>query len=204
MPTSASSKGYLVSSIHQGPGDLWIIPGGIADSAAPQLVLDLPSGTPDATTYPSAVCLGTTESGITFTIKEKFNDIAADQFDAPIDTYKEESSGMLEAELSQQSVDLLQQALSTGVYATVASPGYKQLTFGGVSIVPTICLAAITPKRTGTNLYIVSILFKAYSKGGLEVLMQRKKKSTHKVQFAGQADITRTAGRQIGVHYETI
>lgn len=181
-----------------------MLPTAPADSSAPQITLDLPSGTPDATTYPTAICLGTSEAGIDFTIKEKFNDISADQFDAPIDSYKESTEGMMEAELSQQSVDLLQYALGTAVYSTVASPGYKQLTFGGISVVPTLCVAAITPKRTGTNLYIVSVLFRVASKGGITIIEGRKKKSTHKIQFAGQADITRTAGRQIGVHYETI
>src|SRR5665213_1200609 len=160
MPTTATSKGYAVSAIHQGSGDIWIIASPPADGATPQLTLDLPSGTPDATAHAGSICLGTTESGIDFSVKTKITDIKADQFDAPIDTYLDATEAMLDSEMSQQSVDLLQNAFTVGVYSTVVSPGYKQLTGGGISIVPTVCVAAITPKRTGTNLWIVTILFK--------------------------------------------
>ena len=195
------AKGYDVTAIHQGSGDIWIIVAGIpADGAIPQLTLV--AGTPDATTHAGSICLGTTESGIDFTLKQKFSDVKIDQADAPVDRIVDETDGMIEAELSQQSVDLLQQALSTGVYT--AASGYKQITFGGTYIVPSVCVAAISPKRTGSSLYLVSMLFKANSEGGLQVAMKKSKKGTHKVQFKGLADMARTAGRQIGVHYETL
>ena len=44
MSTAPTAKGYSTSAIHQGPGDLWIIGGGVADSTTPQLTLDLPGG----------------------------------------------------------------------------------------------------------------------------------------------------------------
>jgi len=198
---AATAKGYDVTAIHQGPGDLWIIGTPPTDTAV-RLTLDATTGTPDSVAHPASICLGTTESGITFTIKNKLTDIKVDQFEAPVDKYVDALDGMLEAELSQQSVDLLQQALSTGVYGTTSA--YKQITFGGVSIPPSVCVAAISPKRTGSNLWIVSMLYKAMSVGGLQALASRAKKSMHKVQFEGLADITRTAGKQIGVHYETL
>jgi hypothetical protein len=175
------------------------------ESATPQLTLDLATGTPDSTAHPASVCFGTTESGVELAIKSKITDIKADQFDAPIDAYLDSVDAELSATLSQQSVDLLQQAFPEGVYSTLAGPpGYKQLTGGGIGIVPTVCVAAITPKRTGTNLWIVSILFRVSSQGGITVTSSRAKKSTHKVMFKGQSDITRTAGRQIFNHYETL
>ncbi len=205
MSTAPTDKGYSLSSIRQGPGDLWIIGGGVADSATPQLTLDLPTGTPDTTAHPSSICLGTSVSGITTTVKVKISDIMADQFEAPIDAFMEQTDALMEAEMLQQSVDLLQYAYTTGVYSTVAGPpGYKQVTGGGINIVPSFCFAAISPKRTGTNLWDVTILFKAISKGGLEALRQRKKTSSHKLQLAAQSDITRVAGRQIFNHYETL
>ncbi|HEX4311882.1 MAG TPA: hypothetical protein VHZ25_17765 [Acidobacteriaceae bacterium] len=198
---AGTAKGYDISAIHQGPGDLWII-GTPPTDTTQRLTLNATDGTPDATAHPASVCLGTTESGITFTIKVKAADIKVDQAEAPVDNYLEELDASIEAELSQQSVDLLQNALTTGVYSTAS--GYKQLTFGGISIVPSFAIAAITPKRTGTNLYIVSLLYKCNSKGGLTIMASRSKKSTHKVQFTGLADLARTVGRQIGVHYETL
>lgn len=201
MPTSATAKGYDITAIHQGPGDLWII--GIPPTdTAQRLTLDTTTGTPDSTAHPLSICLGTTESGVQFAIKSKVTDIKVDQAEAAVDGYLDQLDGTIEAELSQQSVDLLQQALTTGMYSTAA--GYKQLTFGGISIIPTVCVAAISPKRTGTNLWIVSMLYKVYAAGGITINMARAKKSTHKVQFNGLSDLSRTAGRQIGIHYETL
>ncbi|HWE50467.1 MAG TPA: hypothetical protein VG273_11780 [Bryobacteraceae bacterium] len=198
---AGTAKGYDVTAIHQGPGDLWIIGTPPIDSAQ-RLTLTAADGTPDATAHPNSICLGTTEGGITFTNKVKLSDITVDQAEAPVDTYMDQMEATIEAELSQQSVDLLQNALTTGVYSTASA--YKQVTFGGISIVPSVCVAAISPKRTGTNLWIVSMLFKVVSKGGITVMLSRSKKSTHKVQFGGLADLGRTAGRQIGIHYETL
>jgi hypothetical protein len=202
VPTAPTAKGYDITAIHQGPGDIWIIGGGPPSDSAQRLTLDEPSGTPDTTAHPASICLGTTESGITFTTKVKLSDITVDQAESPVDAYMDQLECTIEAELSQQSVDLLQNALTTGVYSTAS--GYKQLTFGGVSIVPNVCVAAITPKRTGTTLWIVSMLYKVVSKGGITIMSMRNKKSTHKIQFTGMSDLTRTAGRQIGVHYETL
>jgi hypothetical protein len=145
-----------------------------------------------------------TSGGITFTIKQKFADIVVDQMEGPVDTYVEDLEGSIEAELTQQGVTLLQNALTTGVFSTVASPGYNQLTFGGISIVPVACIAAISPKRTGSGLFLVSVLYQASAQGGFTGLMARNKKSTHKVMFKGQSVVSRTAGKQIGVHYETL
>jgi hypothetical protein len=202
LSTVGTVKGYDTTAIHQGPGDIWLIGGGPPSDSVQRLTLDEPTGTPDTTAHPSSICLGTTESGITFTTKVKLSDITVDQAEAPVDSYMDQLECTIEAELSQQSVDLLQNALTTGVYSTAA--GYKQLTFGGISIVPSVCIAAISPKRTGSTLWIVSMLYKCISKGGITVMMSRSKKSAHKAQFSGLADLSRTAGRQIGVHYETL
>src|ERR1035437_6696347 len=114
MPTP-TAKAYDTTGIHQGPGDLWIIGVAPTDSA---IRLTLASdGTPDSVTHAGSVCLGLTSGGINFTIKQKFSDIVVDQADGPVDTYVDDLEGMLEAELTQQSCDLLQQALSTGAYS---------------------------------------------------------------------------------------
>jgi hypothetical protein len=202
VPTTPTTKGYDVTAIHQGPGDIWIIGTPPTDSGQ-RLTLDPTTGTPDATAHPLSICLGTTESGVQFAVKTKIDPIKIDQAEAAVDAYLQELDATIDCELSQQSVHLLQNALSTGVYSTTALT-FEQITFGGNSIVPTVCVAAISPKRTGTNLWIVSMLYKVYSAGGIQINMARAKKSMHKVQFNGLADLTRTAGRQIGIHYETL
>jgi hypothetical protein len=203
MPTAPTAKAYDITQIHQGPGDLWII-GNPPSDTAQRLTLDTASGTPDTTAHPGSICLGMTTGGITTTLKVKPSDIMVDQAETAVDSFTDTLEATIEAELTQQGVALLQNALTTGVFSTVASPGYNQLTYGGLNVIPTACIAAISPKRTGTNLWLVSLLYKCSSKGGMTVMMDRTKKSTHKVQFSGQSDLTRTAGRQVGVQYETL
>lgn len=200
---AATARNYDIMQIHQGPGDIWVIPSGVAPSDSAVRLTLATDGSPDATAHAGSICLGLTKGGITFAIKQKFSDISVDQVEAPVDTYVDDLEGSLEAELSQQGVTLLQNALTTGVFSTQASPGWNQLTFGGISVVPVACIAAITPKRTGSGLFIVSMLYQASAQGGLQALMARNKTSGHKVMFKGQSVLTRTAGKQIGVHYET-
>lgn len=197
---AGTAKGYDATHVHQAPGDLWIIGTPPTDSAV-RLTLAT-DGTPDSAAHPSSICLGLCEAGIDFDWKGKYGDISADQVTAPIDRVLIDETATITTELSQQAVDLLQQALSTGTYATAS--GYKQLTFGGTYIDPSVCIAAISPKRAGSGLFIVSMLFKCNSIGGLQVRHAKAKKSTHKIQFSGLVDLTRTAGKNIGVHYETI
>ena len=196
---AATSKGYDVTQILQGPGDLWVV-GSPPNDATVRLTLT--SGTPDATTHPSSTCLGVTAGGITTSIKHKVSDIVVDQADAPVGAYTEMVEMTIEAELTQQSMDLLQQAFNVGAYSTAS--GYKQLTVGGVGPVPSIAIAAIAPKKDDSTKYVVAMLWKAVPVGGLSVLFERSKKSTHKVTFKGLSDLSRSAGKQIGVIYETI
>ncbi len=197
---AGTAKGYDNSAIHMGPGDIWIVGTPPTDSTV-RLTLAT-DGTPDATAHPSSVCLGLTKGGITTVVKTKTTADTVDQAEAPVNKYVDTVAASIEAELTQQSVDLLQQAMTTGVYG--ATSAYRQITFGGVSIVPTACVAAISPKRTGSGLWLVSVLYKADIEGLLNILMARNKQSTHKAVFNGQSDLTRSAGKQIGVHYETL
>jgi hypothetical protein len=200
---AATARNYDVTQIHQGPGDLWVLPLTVAPSDSAVRLTLAADGSVDSVAHAGAICLGLTKGGITFAIKQKFSDISVDQFDAPVDTYIDDTEASLEAELSQQGITLLQNAYTTGVFSTVASPGWNQLTIGGTSIVPQACIAAISPKRTGAGLWIVSCLYQASAQGGLQAIMARNKASSHKVMFKGQSVPSRTAGKQIGVHYET-
>lgn len=196
---AATAKSYDVTQIRQGPGDLWVV-GTAPDDTAVRLTLT--SLTPDATAHPSSVCLGLTKKEILTEIKQKITEITVDQADAPVDAYLEMTDAMISAEVTQQGLDLLQQAYNVGTYATAS--GYKQLTFGGIGTIPKVCVAAIQPKKEDLTKAVVTLLYRAIPVGGLQILMGRGAQSSHKIQFKGLADISRSAGKQIGVVYETI
>jgi hypothetical protein len=199
---AGSAKNYDVTHIQQNPGDAWIIPSpGIVDSAAPQVGL-FTDGTP-LSTY-TAVNLGTFAGATTILSKPKFDDIKVDQADTAVAKYCTANDMSVELDLMQLDPTILQNALPYGVFATQASPGYNQLTFGGIGVVTPLCLAFISPKRGAPGKFVVAILFNAVGTGGFSAAIGRAKPTAVKVKFDGLADLTRGAGRQTGVFYETL
>jgi len=208
MAGTGTTTNYDVTHIQQGPGDLWIVGGGVADSPTPQLTLD-PVGslwTPDSTAYPSSVHLGAADGATTIAVTPKMEEIKIDQCDAPVGFFLQSLEMSLEVELKQLDPALIQNCAPFGAYAHQASPGYSQLTFGGLAGgSPTgLCVAFISNKRGASGKVVVAILFNAVGQLGLSTTVGRAKQSIYKAQFKGFADLTRTAGRQVGVIYETL
>jgi len=197
---AGTAKDLTVSEMHQGPGDLWWI-GTAPVDGTPRLTL-ASDGTPDSETHGTCIHLGAIQSAITTAVKAKIADIDLDQYDAPVDGYLTELESSIEAEMAQTEAAKLQRALGVGTYAT--GSGYKHLTFGGNLTVPTGCIAAISRKRVSGTKYIVATLFKAAAVGGFQVVFGRSKASTYKIKFTGLSDLTRTAGKQVGIIHETL
>lgn len=197
---AGTSKDYSINEIVQGPGDLWVI-GTAPNDAGVRLTL-ASDGTPDATAHPASIHLGAIQSAITTSVKPKVEPIALDQYDAPFDGYVTDVDAKIEAEMAQTEAQKLQRALGVATYSSGA--GYKQATFGGTLVVPKACIAAISPTRQNQARHIVSLLYSAVAIGGFSVTMGRAKSSSYKAAFQGISDITRTAGKQIGVIYQTL
>ena len=197
---AGTAKNYSVTALQQGPSDLWIIGGGVVDSATPQLTLAT-DGTPDATAHPSSICLGLSVDALAFANKPKFVDQVADQFDGPLDRFLESQGAAIEADLEQIDMTLMQNVAPYMTYSSAS--GYAQLTGGGQVTLATPCVALITPQQHASGKYFVTILFKAHGTLGLAVTFGRKKLSQYKAQFSALVDPTRTTGRQIYVAYAT-
>jgi hypothetical protein len=204
LPTA---RGYTPSAIQQGPCDLWIVGSPPADGATPQLTLasDLSL---DSVAHPLSLCLGMTESAVTLTLTPKLEPIKVDQADSPVDYYCVELVAKMETTLTQAALTKLQYALGLGsaAYSSDAVPPttWEQIGFGGLTAPAQFAIAAIAPKRSNSAKAWVWLLFKVMSADGISVVASRAKPSTYKVTFAGLADITRTAGRQQGIFYETV
>jgi hypothetical protein len=204
---TATAKDYTTSEIQQGPADLWIV-GTPPNDTAQRLTLAA-DFTPDATAHPNSVCLGMTESAITMTITPKIELIKADQADgAGVDAYCTALECKLEATLTQASLAKLTQALGLGTaaYAIDAggTPAWEQIGFGGLLTPAEFAVAAIAPKRSDATKLWVGMLYKVVSGDGVSLVVSRAKEGTYKVTFTALNDLTRTAGRQQGIVYETI
>jgi hypothetical protein len=203
---TATARDFTPGEIQQGPADLWII-GTPPNDTAQRLTLasDL---TPDSVAHPNSLCLGLTESAITMTITPKIELIKADQADGAVDAYCTALETKLEATLNQAALAKLTQALGlgTGAYAIDAggTPGWEQVGVGGLALPSQIAVAAIAPKRSDGTKAWVGLLYKVISGDGVSLVISRAKPGTYKVTFTGLADLSRTAGRQQGIVYETI
>ncbi len=196
---AGTAKDIQVTQVQQGPGDLWVI-GTAPVDATPRLTL-AGDGTPDATTHGTCVHMGALQDCVT-TIKPQVNMISLDQLDAPFDLYLGDLAAEISATFAQTEMSKLQRALGVGTYSTAA--GYKQVTFGGTLVVPTFCLAAISPTRTAALKHIASVMFSAAAAGGFQVIFGRGEPSLYKAKFIGLADLARSVGKRIGNVYQTL
>jgi len=208
---AGTAKNYAPLSIVQGPGDLWAIPIAAAPTdTAIRLVL-ASDGSPDATTHPGSVHLGSVAESITTAVKPKLSEIHVDQFDAPIDTYVAGLGATIKAKMAQTEAQKIQRMLGVGVYAStvVASGDFSGLTmetctFGGINTVPLICLAVISATHANPAQYVVSVLYVGYSTGAFSIALGRAKNAMYEASFSALSDPTRTVGRQIGLVYQTL
>jgi hypothetical protein len=194
-------KDFNVAEIFQGPADIWAID---APSDADQRVLlDAATLTPDPAKHPNAVHLGMSSGAATFTVTPKIDLIKGDQFDGGVDAWVASLEAKIEAEMLQSAMDKLARALGVGTYSTQAGQ-YSQMTFGGTNQPPVLCVCMIGKKRTDPTKAAVCCLYRVNSADGVTWTAARSKTSTYKLTFSGQSDVTRTAGRQMGIYHEMV
>lgn len=197
-PTAKSTD---VTQIYQGPADLWVIDA--PTDVAQRVTLDAATLTPDSVAHPNAVHLGMTAGAIDFSVTPKLEVIRADQFDAGVDVYLNTLEAKISAEMNQSAMDKLARALGVGNY-TLSAGAYAQTTFGGTFQPPTLSVCAIGRKRSDNTKAAVACLYRVNAAEGISWVMSRTKASTYKLGFTAQKDVTRTAGRQIGIFHEMI
>jgi hypothetical protein len=195
-----TAKANDPAQIYEGPADLWLVSPAPTD-ATMQVTLDAATLTPSSAAHAGAVHLGMTTGAITLTVQPKIDLIKADQFDAPIAAIVGSITAKIEAEMLQSAMDKMARALGVGTYSLSAG-NYAQCTFGGTNQPPSICVAVIGQKRTATTKAVVGCLYRVNAADGITWTAQRTKANSYKLGFTGQSDVTRTAGRQVGIFHE--
>lgn len=195
-------RNFMPAEIYQGPADLWLVSPAPTDAAI-QVTLDAASLTPSITAHATSTHLGLTEGACTIEVQPKIELIRSDQFDGAIAAYVNTVTCKIEATLLQSTMQNLATALGVGNYSTTAG-NFAQCTFGGTNQPPTLCVAAVGLKRTTPTKAVCACLYRVNAADGITWTAQRTKASTFKVSFTGQSDVTRTAGRQIGIYQEMV
>jgi hypothetical protein len=194
------SKVYTPANIWQGPVDVYVnIP---APASANPPAADANEITLDSNGQPPAggIHLGAIEAPATVTITEKFNEIRADQFEAPgdvaFDTVEAEIDvDLKETALSRLSTLLTASALST--YTALANSLVLQVGGQQSSAVTFFTLMLIGANRANTAKFAYVFAFKAYLKSAAQLTFHRSKENTHKLKFGCVADLTRVAGDEL-------
>lgn len=137
---AATPKNYDVTTMHQGPGNLWIIGNPPSDDPDTGTRLTLfGDGTPDATAHPGCIHLGATESGSMVIAAPKIEQQKADEFEGALDAILAEADYSLEATLEQaQDLSIMEQVLLQAGYTVQpaiagGAAAAKQLVFGGLN-----------------------------------------------------------------------
>jgi hypothetical protein len=112
------------------------------------------------------------------------------------------------------AISLNANAAPNGEYLKIDSEWFV-INSGGGTTTPTVTggqlgstaathLINATVSFGGPTKVVVACLYRVNAADGISWTAQRTKTSTFKVTFTGQSDVTRTAGRQIGIWHETM
>lgn len=160
-------------------------------------------GTPDATANPSAVHLGMTKAGATFTIKPSFENYNADEFRAPIKSSIMAVEMTLEAEILQvEDFSILEQC-TLGFGTKTTGSGYEQISIGTKTLTY-VPIALIWPTENDATKFAVVQLYKAINTEGVALQVARQSQGSCKVSFKGHDIVTRAAADTMGSFWKQV
>src|SRR5215831_16376734 len=139
--------------------------------------------------------LGASEGALVVDIQDDTQDIAADQFRAPLQRVASDIKASITVDLMQSELDLIARSLAAAQYSSGTDTGYvsgaqsyEMITGGGVNspLAPKVCVVAVMQKPGWYNpskSHIVTLYGASVGKQALQWQAQLKKHSTYKVRF---------------------
>lgn len=139
--------------------------------------------------------LGATEGALVVDVQDDTQDIAADQFRAPLQRVSSDIKANITIDLMQSELDFIARALAAAQFTTGTDTGfvsgaqaYEMITGGGLNspLVPKVCVVAVMQKPGWFNpskSHIVTLYGASVGKQALQWQAQLKKHSTYKVKF---------------------
>ena len=200
MPTTTTASNYDVTKIAAGTKVMFYAGLGIP-SAGARLTLHT-DGTPDATTYTTAVHLGFTDKGCTLTAKGSWQKYYADDFASPIKVALDATEMSIQADLLQVEDFALMTKLTAGMGTYATGSGYKELAFG-IGTVTYESVAAIWASEADSTKFCVFHIYKALNEGGIDGMNIARKgdKAIVKANFTGFDVTSRAATDTVGKYW---
>jgi len=146
---------------------------------------------------PVGLPLGASEGALMVDIQDDTQEIAADQYRAPLQRVSSDIKASISVDLMQSELDFIARSLAAVQYTSGTDPGYasgaqayEMITGGGVNspLVPKVCVVAVMQKPGWYNpskSHIVTLYGASVGKQALQWQAQLKKHSTYKVKFDG-------------------
>ena len=195
------ARTYSVSSIFQGPCDLYINVPAPTSSLTPTadantLTLDT-SGQPAGSTGSHS---GSTEGPVSIVITEKCNEIVDDQHESPIDVAMDSVEAEIDFTMKETNLSRLQTILSSaslGAYTSLANSQALQVGGQFDSSVSTMTLLLVAPNRSASGKFLYAMLYKAFLASALNTGFQRNKESIWKIKVRAVMDLTRVQGDEL-------
>jgi hypothetical protein len=153
---------------------------------------------------------GATDGACTIHIEPKIEEVVADQETAPIDALHTAELAYFEFTFKEAQIQKLAQSLAHPTFTTGNDSGlpsgnnkYDAISVGGLTRIPSRCLAVVSPRRYYPGCFLVATLYKAIAKTPLSWLVTRTKEHLFKVRFDGLAELNRAAGDRVAKVYKT-
>ncbi|MGH9406339.1 MAG: hypothetical protein ACRD3D_10960 [Terriglobia bacterium] len=197
--SSASGAERLQNASPTALGQEWIMPAAGLSSTGRVAPLSNSAG---------PVFGGAVSGATTIVWTPKIEALTADQVAAPIDARLTGEEQSIEAEIMETDYARFRAYLANGLYSSGTDGGlpaglqsYEEISFGGLTQIPRMSVAIVSPRIDAPGKFVVSQLYCGYQALALSMPFSREKATTVKVKFSGLADPARPAGDQVGKIY---
>lgn len=183
----------VTNNVMRGPVKLFL---NVALPAAGATLTLHTDGTPDSTASPNAVYVGGTKEGCRMITEVDIGEEFMDELPGPSRTHIVRERARLEfTYLELLDFSKFDKVLINNLYTTAA--GYKRLTGGGLLTITAFPVAAIAENPAVPGKFITFMLYAAYNRQGLDVLLSRSTRAEMSASFEGLAIPGRPAGDQV-------
>jgi len=161
------------------------------------MLLDMATGTPDATANPSGFGVGYTEEGWDFTTSPTFDEIRVDEEEDAVSDFITANETTITGAMRQVlNLANLQKLIPGSVY-TGPAVGVTKLTGGGLSTFSYYAAALVWADPNVTGAYWWLMMYRCLNRGGLGFGLGRTKDSAATVTLTGRSVSGRTAGDRV-------
>lgn len=187
---------------------------GVSGNAAPAWAVGVGGQTIDGTVLWQLITLGSVfyggavEAAVTMMLGAKTEPITADQIVGPVDSVITGGEASIEVDMKETDIAKMAQYFAGGIYNAGVDAGlpagvqaFQELAHGGLTAVPKLSMAVVSPRRNYGGKFVVAQLYMCYQAQAISFPVSKEKTSTIKMKFSGLFIPTRPQGDQVGKIY---